>query len=229
MLSGGLGEPMGGWPPEVVKAVLGRKPKKPAAAPRIRLETTKAELAAKLKREPSDDDLYSHLMYPQVFADFAKFSKEYGDVSVLPTPAYFYGLKNGEEISVEIEPGKTLFIKLIDLRDADKEGRRIVLYELNGVPRETTIADRSVAPKTKPRTKADPGDSKQVGAPIPGMITALGLATVGSKVAKGDKLLTLEAMKMQTTLYAPESGVVAEILVAVGDSAESGDLLVRLR
>lgn len=229
MLSGGLGEPMGGWPPEVVKAVLGKKPKKRATSPRVNLQATKAELATKLRREATDDDLYSHLMYPQVFAEFEKFLREHGNVSVLPTPAFFYGLRKGEEISVEIQPGKTLFIKLINVRDADKEGRRIVLYELNGMPRETTVADKSVAPKTRPREKADPSDPRQVGAPIPGMITALGLATVGGKVAKGDRLLTLEAMKMQTTLYAPEDGVIGEILVEVGDSAESGDLLIRLR
>jgi pyruvate carboxylase len=85
-----------------------------------------------------------------------------------------------------------------------------------------------VAPKTKARAKADSDDSKQVGAPIPGMITSIA-TTVGSKVAKGDKLLTLEAMKMQTTLYAPEDGIVGELLVLVGDSVESKDLLVKLR
>ena len=96
------------------------------------------------------------------------------------------------------------------------------------MPRESTIVDRSLQPKVKARAKADPDDAMQVGAPIPGVITALHV-TVGGKVAKGDKLLTLEAMKMQTTLYAPEGGVVAEILVKVGDSVESGDLLARLR
>ncbi len=228
MLSGGLGEPMGGWPRDVQRAVLGKKPAKPAKAPKIDLTKTKTELAAKLKREPSEDDLYSHLMYPQVFAEFAKFARDYSDVSVLPTPAFFYGLRAGEEISVEIEPGKTLFIKLIDVRAPDKEGRRNITYELNGMPRESTIADRSVAPKTKSRAKADPSDAKQLGAPIPGMITAINV-TVGGKVAKGDKLLTLEAMKMQTTLYAPADGVVGELLVTVGDSVEATELLARLR
>ena len=228
MLSGGLGEPMGGWPPAVVKAVLGTaKPKRVKPAP-VKLKETKAEVAAKTKREPSDDDLYSHLMYPGVFADFAKFQREFSDVSAMPTPAFFYGLKPGEEISVSIEEGKVLFIKLINVGTPDNEGRRVISYELNGMPREAVVQDKSVAPKTKSRIKADAADPLQIGAPIPGMITALSIS-VGSKVAKGDKLVTLEAMKMQTTIYAQQDGVVAELLVATGDSAEAGDLLVKLR
>jgi len=228
MLSGGLGEPMGGWPADVVKAVLGTaKPKRTKPAP-VKLKETKAEVAAKTKREPTDDDLYSHLMYPGVFADFAKFQREFSDVSAIPTPAFFYGLKPGEEISVSIETGKVLFIKLINVGAPDNEGRRVISYELNGMPREAVVQDKSVAPKTKSRVKADAADPLQLGAPIPGMITALAVS-VGSKVAKGDKLVTLEAMKMQTTIYAQQDGVVAELLVAVGDSAEAGDLLVKLR
>ena len=227
MLSGGLGKPLGGWPRKVVGVVTGgRKPEhKPL---KIDLQKTRAELAAKLKHEPTDDDLYSYLMYPQVFLDYARFERDYSEVGALPTPAFFYGLQPGEEISVQIEEGKTLFIRLINLGAPDKDGRRAVSYELNGVAREVSIQDRSVQAKAKSRTKADPDDTKQVAAPIPGMVTELN-TTIGSKVAKGDKLLTLEAMKMQTTLYAPENGVVGEILVAVGDSVQSKDLLVKLR
>ena len=232
MLAGNLGQPVGGWPKEVQKVVLGdRKPLKgrPGAnIPDIDLEKLKGELAAKLKREPSPDDLYSHLMYPQVFADFARVVRDYSELDVLPTPAFFYGLKLGEEISVDIEEGKTLFIKLINIGAPDKEGRRTLLYELNGVSRESGAFDKSIAPKTKARLKADPADAQQVAAPIPGMVTSLGVS-VGSKVAKGDKLLTLEAMKMQTTLYAPADGVVAEVHAKVGESVEAKDLVVRLR
>jgi pyruvate carboxylase len=228
MLGGGLGEPMGGWPPAVLKAILGTaKPKRTKPAP-VKLKEAKADVAAKTKREPSDDDLYSHLMYPGVFADFAKFQREFSDVSAIPTPAFFYGLKPGEEISVSIETGKVLFIKLINVGAPDGEGRRVISYELNGMPREAVVQDKSVAPKTKSRVKADAADPLQLGAPIPGMVTALSVS-VGSKVAKGDKLVTLEAMKMQTTIYAQQDGVVAELLVSVGDSAEAGDLLVKLR
>jgi pyruvate carboxylase len=229
MLSGGLGEPMGGWPPKLLKAVLGssKQPKRAKIAP-VKLADVRAELATKLKHEPGDDDLYSHLMYPQVFADFAKFQREFSDVSCVPTPAFFYGLRPGEEISVEIDPGKVLFIKLINVGAPDKDGRRVINYELNGYPREAVVTDKSLAKAVKARAKADAADPTQVGAPIPGMVTALS-ASVGSKVAKGDKLATLEAMKMQTNILAPADGIIAEVLVAVGDSVEAGDLIAKLR
>jgi pyruvate carboxylase len=229
MLSGGLGTPMGGWPPAVVKAVLGTtKPPKRAKPAPVKLKEVKAEVATKTKREASEDDLFSHLMYPQVFADFAKFQRDYSDVGVLPTPAFFYGLRIGEEISVSIEEGKVLFIKLINIGSPDNEGKRVISYELNGMAREATVVDKSIAPKAKTRVKADANNKLQVGAPIPGMITLMN-ATVGGKVASGDKIATLEAMKMQTSVYAHADGVIEEVLVQVSDSVEAGDLLVRMR
>jgi pyruvate carboxylase len=167
-------------------------------------------------------------MYPDVFAEFSKFRREFGDVGVLPTPAFFYGLRPGEEISVDIEEGKTLFIKLINVGAPDKDGRRIVSFELNGMPREATATDKSAGVKTRSRAKADPAKPHEVGAPIPGMVTSVGPGN-GTRVAKGDRLLTLEAMKMQTTLYAPLDGVVADLEVSVGDAVDAGDLLVRIR
>jgi pyruvate carboxylase len=204
MLSGGLGEPMGGFPKDVVRAVLGTTKVKRPKPEVVKLREVKAEVAEKNKREPSDDDLYSHLMYPQVFADFAKFQASFSDVSCLPTPAFFYGLRPGEEVAVSIEEGKVLIIKLINLGDPDKDGRRVITYELNGLPREATILDKSIAKEVKTRAKAAASDPLQIGAPIPGMVTALN-ASVGKAVAKGDKLATLEAMKMQTNILAPKS------------------------
>ncbi len=229
MLGGGLGEPMGGWPPALLKAVIGssKQPKRAKIAP-VKLGEVKAELTAKLKHEATDDDLYSHLMYPAVHADFAKFGRDFGDVSSLPTPAFFYGLRPGEEVSVAIEDGKVLFIKLINVGTPDKDARRVITYELNGYPREAVVVDKSQTKTTKVRAKAAANDPLQVGAPIPGMVTSLS-ATVGGKVAKGDKLAVLEAMKMQTTIYAPADGVIAEVLATAGDSVEAGDLLVKLR
>ena len=242
MMQGGLGWPEGGWPERVSLVVLGekrhreararhaaarRKPGHGAAAP-LDLDRTRAELAEKLRRPATDDDLYSHLMYPQVFADFAKHLTTYSDVSVLPTPAFFYGLRPGEEISVNIEEGKVLIIRLISVGQPDKDGRRAISYELNGIARETLILDKSVAPKSKARPKADLADSTQVGAPIPGLVAQLSVS-VGSKVAKGDKLLMMEAMKMQNSVYAPCDGVVAELHVALGDTVEAKDLLLRIR
>ena len=239
MLSGGLGWPAGGFPEAVQRVVLGEKKAKEAqalfradqtgnrAAP-IHLGKLRKELSEKFKREIGDDDLYSHLMYPQVFADYAKHHLAYSDVSVLPTTAFFYGLRRGEEIAVSIEEGKTLIIRLVNVSEADKDGRRTVTFELNGMTREAFIADKKVVPQTKARVKADIADPLQHGAPIPGLVTSIAV-TVGQKVAKSDKLLMMEAMKMQTTVYATADGVVAELLCAVGETVESKDLLVRLR
>ncbi len=146
----------------------------------------------------------------------------------MPTNAFFYGLKPDEEISVSIEQGKTLFIKLVNIGTPDKDGRRTVTFELNGMTRETSIPDKSVAVKTKARAKADPANPLEVAAPIPGIITALAVG-VGAKVAKDDKLVTMEAMKMQTTIYAQADGVVAEISAQVGETVESKDLLMKLK
>ncbi len=167
-------------------------------------------------------------MYPQVQKDFAAFKLNYGDVSVLPTPAYFYGLQPGEEIAVSIEAGKTLIIKLINIGEPDKEGRRSVNFELNGIGRSVSVDDKSLAGKKKVRAKADPSKPGEIGAPIPGMITQLAVST-DKKVAKGDKLLTLEAMKMLTVVNAPMDGMIEEIAVNVGETVEAKDLLVRIK
>jgi pyruvate carboxylase len=192
------------------------------------LEKLRAELTTKIKRQATDDDLYSHLMYPQVFAGFEKHRHDYSDVSVLPTPAFFYGLRLREEIGVTIERGKTLIIRFVNVSEPEKDGRRILVYELNGMTRETSIADKSLVTKIKVRAKANLTDPKQIGAPIPGLIATIAV-TPGQKVNKGDKLLMMEAMKMQTTVSASLDGVVEEILVGIGDTVESKDLLMKLR
>jgi pyruvate carboxylase len=232
MLSGGLGIPMGGWPKKVQEVVLGsrkaREGRPGEGIPPLNFQKVKTELAGKLKREVTDDDLFSHLMYPEVFAEFAKFSREYSDVSVIPTHPFFFGLKPGEEMSVDIEAGKTLFVKLINIGAPDKDGYRMVLYELNGMPREAAIHDRTLHIKAKARAKADAGDPMQIGAPIPGLITSVDVSPK-TRVAKGAKVVTLEAMKMQTTIYAPADGLIDEIHIQAGDTVEARDLLVTMR
>jgi pyruvate carboxylase len=167
-------------------------------------------------------------MYPQVFKDFQDFKKKYGDVSVLPTLAYFHGLEPGEEISITIEEGKTLFIKLLHVGEPDEKGIRSLTFELNGKARTTLVQDKSIKGDAKAKEKADPSNDKHVGAPIPAIISSIA-TSVGKSVSKGDKIAVLEAMKMQTTIYASTGGTVDEILVQVGDSVESKDLIARLR
>ena len=232
MLAGGLGQPDGGWPAEVQRVVLGnRKPttKRPGElAEAIDLETTRRDLAIKLGRSTTDDDLYSHLMYPQVFADFIAFRTKYDDLSGLPTPAFFYGLHIGEEIEIEIDTGKILIIKLISIGEADSAGRRALFYELNGMPRESVAMDKSLQSVSQAsRPKGEPANPTQACAPMPGMVTEVAISP-GQPVKAGDKLVVLEAMKMLTTVSAGRDGVVAEVLVKKGDQVESDDLLVKL-
>jgi pyruvate carboxylase len=232
MLAGGLGQPDGGWPVEVQRVVLGnRKPttKRPGElAEAIDLEATRAELAKKLGHPATDDDLYSHLMYPQVFSDFTAFRAKYDDLSGLPTPAFFYGLHIGEEIEIEIDTGKILIIKLISIGEADSAGRRALFYELNGMPRESVVLDKSLLSVSKAsRPKGEPENPAHACAPMPGMVTEVAVSP--SQVVKaGDKLVVLEAMKMLTTVSANRDGVIAEVLVKKGEQVESDDLLVEL-
>lgn len=232
MLSGGLGQPDGGWPEDVQRVVLGDKEattKRPGelAAP-VDLEATRAELAETLDREINDDDLYSYLMYPQVFPEYEEFVSTYDKISGLPTPAFFYGLSVGEEIEVQIDSGKLLFIKLIGIGEADDTGHRTMFYEFNGMPRESQVLDKALAPKnavTKP--KGDPKDPLQAVAPMPGMVTDIAVG-VGTKVKAGDPIISLEAMKMLTTISATTDGTIAEIFVKKGDSVATDDLLAKL-
>jgi pyruvate carboxylase len=233
MLSGGLGQPQGGWPKDVQKVVLGDRKayrgRPGARAEKVDLDEARKEVVHITRHTScSEDELYEYLMYPKVFKDFVKATREFGEAGVLPTPTFFYGLQAGEEISVEIDEGKTLIVKLIYVSDANEDGERILTFELNGRARECVILDKSAKTETKRREKADSADIKQVGAPIPGMVSSLSV-TVGHQVKKGDKLAILEAMKMQTTIYALCDGVVDSIPVQVGDQVESKDLLVKLR
>ncbi len=232
MLSGGLGQPKGGWPKKLQKVVLGAtKPRtgRPGSyAKKIDLKLEMKALSKSLGRSASEDDLFRHLMYPEVFKQFVEFTRNYGDVSVLPTPAFFYGLKPNQEITVEIETGKVLYIKLINVGDANEDGFRHITFELNGRARDISILDKSVQTSSKPKEVAEPGNAMQLGAPIPGMVCAIS-TSVGNKVKKGDKLVTIEAMKMQTTVYAQADGTVDRIPVAIGDSVDSKDLLLALR
>lgn len=228
---GKLGQPPGGFPPALQTRILrGRKPltdRPGATLPPTDLAKAKAELEPKLHREPSEQDVISYVLYPKVFSDFAEHQAKYSDLSVLPTPSYFFGLAKGEEVSIEIEPGKTLIIKFMTVGEPQPDGYRVVYFELNGQPREVRVVDRSLGGgAVKARAKAENGNAKHIAAPMPGAVVAVAVAP-GEEVAAGAKLLTLEAMKMETTLYADRPGKVAEVLVRPGAQVEGGDLVIR--
>jgi pyruvate carboxylase len=229
MFSGSLGEPEGGWPPKLRNVILRGAKTKPGRPgehlPGVDFQHVSQNVEKKLGHHISSTDLMSYLMYPEVFLKFAKVRSAWGTLDVLPTPQFFYGLERGEEIAIELEPGKSLIVKLLTIGDAQPDGTRTVFYELNGQPREVVVRDESLKGKVETRAKADPNNPGHVGAPIPGAITAISV-DAGNRVEKGDRLLVMEAMKMQSTVYAPVGGKIAQKLVNIGDKVDSKDLLM---
>ncbi len=226
---GDIGQPTGGFPKELQKIVLGKE--KPlrgrpgASLDKINLEKTRDELSEKIRRDADETDLASYLMYPQVFLDFSRFAGHYGDVSVIPTPAFFYGLQPYQEVPIEIEPGKTLLVKFLTIGDPDADGLVTVFFELNGQPREVKVPDRKRGVVKVERPKADAQNPKHVGAPMPGKVSAVSVS-LGQNVTKGTRLLAIEAMKMETAVYSPRDGKITRINVQPGNQVATGDLLV---
>ena len=135
----------------------------------------------------------------------------FGDVSALPTAVFFYGMDSGQEINIDLERGKTLIVRYVTTSDPHEDGTRTVFFELNGQPRPIRVADRSQVAKRPPRRKVEAGNAGHVGAPMPGTIATVPVH-VGQTLTKGEVLLTLEAMKMETTVRAERDGVIKEIL-----------------
>jgi pyruvate carboxylase len=228
MFMGSLGQPEGGWPPKLQSVILQGKTPMTGRPGETLPPIDFAEAAAALKGKTGAEsraDLLSYLMYPDVFESFAAARARYGELEILPTPAFFYGLEQREEVTIELEPGKSLIIRLLTIGDARPDGMRTVFFELNGQPREVEIRDRSVKEEAPAKRQADPSKTGEVSAPIPGAVTLLHV-TPGEKVTKGDRLLVLEAMKMQTTIYAPVGGTVKDVCVKSKDSVEARDLLL---
>ena len=231
MLKGELGQPPGGWPPAIQRRVL-----KGAAPIKVRpgsllapadLDGERRAVAEKIGRAASDRELASWLMYPKVYSDFAAAQETYGPTEVLPTPTYFYGLAPGEEISVELERGKTLVVRCQAVGEPDDEGQVRVFFELNGQPRIARVPDRAHGAAARARRpKAEPGDPTHLAAPMPGVISGVAVRE-GQEIRAGDVILSIEAMKMETALHADRDGAVAEIFVKVGDQIDAKDLLLR--
>jgi pyruvate carboxylase len=232
LLSGKLGKPEGGFPTKLRQRVLkGDKPMRGrpgASLPPADLAATAEKVERFTGQAATPRDVVTHLLYPRVFQEFVVHSQAYSDTSVLPTPVFFYGLERGEEVSFDIEQGKTLIVKFLNVGDPHPDGRRTVFFELNGQPREATVQDLSEQVQAARRPKADPSAPEQVAAPMPGMVVTVAVRP-GDAVARGQKLLTLEALKMETTLTSPCEGKVADLLAQPGDQVEVGDLLVRLQ
>lgn len=228
---GYLGQPHGGFPEEIQKVVL--KERMPITVrpgellPPVNFDQLTAELTEKCGRTPSKQDVLAYALYPKVFEQYIDAVNAFGDVSVLDTPTFFYGLKLGEEIEVEIEKGKTLIVKLVSIGEPQHDGTRIIYFELNGQSRELVIQDLTVEVDGSIALKADPSNPNQIGATMPGTVLKV-VVNKGSTVKRGEHLLITEAMKMETTVQAPKDGIVKEIYAKAGDAISTGDLLIEL-
>jgi pyruvate carboxylase len=229
MLKGNIGLPHGGWPAGIQQKVLKGEPaltERPGKSlPPVDIEATRTKLETDLDATIDDEDLNGYLMYPKVFLDYRSRHQAYGPVRILPTKTFFYGMDPGEEISAEIDPGKTLEIRLQAVGETHEDGDVRVFFELNGQPRVIRVPNRAIKSKTAARPKAAEGNPLHVGAPMPGSIASVGI-TVGQKVNAGDLMLTIEAMKMETGIHAERAGVVKALHVQPGSQIEAKDLLV---
>jgi pyruvate carboxylase len=231
LVSGMMGQPPGGWPKAIQQRVLkGRKPIKGRAAaslPDADFDAAIEKVRGLIAREPTRRDALSSLLYPKVYEEYTAHARHYSDTSRLPTPVFFYGQETGEEITVAIEEGKTLIIKFLTISEPHADGTRTVFFELNGQPRDVSVVDQSLEATAARAVQADPANPKHVGASMPGMVVTVAVKP-GDKITRGQKLFTLEAMKMETTMNSDVPGRVAEVLVKPGSRVQAGDLLLRL-
>jgi pyruvate carboxylase len=230
--AGYLGQPYGGFPEKLQKVIL--KDQKPITVrPGELLEEVdysllQKELSNELGREASLLDTITYSLYPKVFLDYTKKVDLFGDISMLDTPTFFFGMRLGEEIEVEIERGKTLMVKLVSIGQPQVDGTRVVYFELNGQPREIIVKDESIKTTVASKIKADPKNENHVPASMPGTVVKV-LVEKGEKVDRGDHLIITEAMKMETTVQAAYSGIVKDIYVSNGEAIQTGDLLIELQ
>jgi pyruvate carboxylase len=231
LFEGYLGQPHGGFPEELQKAILkGKKPLEVRPGELLEpvdFEKLKQELYDELGRQVTTFEILSYALYPKVFMEYSKTAEAYGNISVLDTPTFLYGMRLGEEIEVEIETGKTLIVKLVSIGQPQPDGTRVVYFELNGQPREIVIKDESIKATVVSRLKADPKNENHISASMPGTVIKV-LVEKGERVERGDHLMITEAMKMETTVQAPFTGVVEDVYVRSGEAIQTGDLLLEL-
>jgi pyruvate carboxylase len=232
LFRGDVGQPYGGFPGALQRKVLkGAAPRQRRAGeemPPADLEQLRSEANERALRPVTDQQFASYLMYPQVFTDYAADRRRFSDVAILPTSVFFYGMQPGQEISVDLQRGKTLIVRYVTQSEPHEDATRTVFFELNGQPRSVRIVDQSQKPKRPPQRKIEPGNPLQIGAPMPGTVATISVS-VGQRAARGDLLVTLEAMKMEATVRAESDGEVIEVLVTPGMQVDAKDLMVVMR
>jgi pyruvate carboxylase len=229
LFRGELGQPPGGFPPALqAKILAGSAPLTVRCGellPSTDLAAARSAAERKIGRSVTATELASYLMYPKIFTDYAADRAVFGDVSRLPTSVFFFGMHSGQEINIDLEQGKTLIVRYVTTSDVHDDGTRTVFFELNGQPRPLRIVDRSQVAKRPAHPKAEAGNTSQVGAPMPGTVATVPVHA-GQRVGRGEALVSLEAMKMETTVRADRDGTIGEVLVKAGMQVDTKDLLL---
>lgn len=229
--AGDLGQPYGGFPADLQKVVLKDHPaitvRPGSQAEPVDFAAVKQELANKIHREPTEDDLLGYIMYPKVFVDYFNNNQAYGPLMDLDTTTYYQGMRPGESLQIQLGAGKEMLLKLLFVSPADAEGMRTLYYELDGQAFQMQVKDQSLKGQVVSVPKADPDDPSQIGMPLNGTVVKVNVKA-GDQVKVGDVLVTTEAMKMESAVKAPFSGAVKEVFVKVGDTLKSQDLLITL-
>jgi len=229
---GEIGQPEGGFPPALQRIVL--KDRQPfhdrpnKHLPPIDFDKDFAAFKAQFGEDLDMCDFLSYQFYPKVFEAYIKFHREYGDVSAVPTPLFLYGMKMGQDTTIEIAKGKTLLIRLLSIGPVDEKGNRTVFFKLNGQTRNVEVRDKAIKVERKENKKTDKDNAKQIGAPLQGMLSKL-LVKNGDAVKKNQQLFIIEAMKMETIITAPFDGAVGHIELAGGTLVNTNDLVVELK
>lgn len=228
---GDIGQPVNGFDKELQAVILkGQQPltERPGEylAP-VNFDDIRQELEAKAYGEVTEQDVISYVLYPKVFDQYIQTKQQYGDLSLLDTPTFFFGMRNGETVEIEIDTGKRLIIKLETISEPDENGYRTIYYVMNGQARRISIKDENIKTNTNLKPKADKSNPSHIGAQMPGSVTEVKVA-VGDEVKVNQPLLITEAMKMETTIQAPFNGTIKQVTVVSGDAIATGDLLIEI-
>lgn len=228
---GDIGQPVNGFNKELQDVILkGQQPltERPGEyLDPVNFDEIRQELEAKDYGEVTEQDVISYVLYPKVFDQFMQTKQQYGDLSLLDTPTFFFGMRNGETVEIEIDTGKRLIIKLETISEPDENGYRTIYYVMNGQARRISIKDENIKTNTNLKPKADKSNPSHIGAQMPGSVTEVKV-TVGEEVKVNQPLLITEAMKMETTIQAPFNGTIKQVTVVNGDAIATGDLLIEI-
>ncbi len=228
LFRGDIGQPEGGWPAELQKLVLKNEvPFTDRPNDHLTPIDFDKEWADFQETHPGSKftHLLSSLLYPKVFEEYWDHRQQYGDVSRVPTPVFFYGLELGEETIVEIARGKSVIVRVQSIGPVNEEGTRTLFFILNGQTRNLEVRDQAVAITKVSNPKADRANPRQVAAPLQGMLSKV-LVEAGAAVPRNTPLFVIEAMKMETTITAPQDLTVASIDLPVGTRVAADDLVL---